>query len=259
MRVKTGVEAEFFLISPDGTTISDEYDTASKPCYDQQAVMRRYDVIAEICDHMLALGWGPYQNDHEDANGQFEMNWAFDDALATADKHSFFKFMVKSVAEKHGLRATFMPKPFQGLTGNGCHAHISVWDKAGKVNVFADNEDGARPVGQGQEFPRRHHEACLGACRDHQPDGQFLQAHQRAAHHFGRDLGAEHGDLDRQQPHPHGARAGTRPLRAAPARRRGEPLSAAGRHHRGRPRRHPLQGRSGQALRHRHVPATATR
>ena len=120
--------------------ISDEYDTAVKPCYDQQAVMRRYDVIAEICDHMLALGWGPYQNDHEDANGQFEMNWGFDDALATADKHSFFKFMVKSVAEKHGLRATFMPKPFQGLTGNGCHAHISVWDKAGKTNVFADDK-----------------------------------------------------------------------------------------------------------------------
>ncbi len=68
------------------------------------------------------------------------MNWDFDDALATADKHSFFKFMVKSIAEKHGLRATFMPKPFQGLTGNGCHAHISVWDKAGKTNVFADDK-----------------------------------------------------------------------------------------------------------------------
>jgi glutamine synthetase type III len=140
MHVKTGVEAEFFLISPDGTAISDAADTASKPCYDQQAVMRRYEVIAEICDHMLALGWGPYQNDHEDANGQFEMNWAFDHALATADKHSFFKFMVKSIAEKHGLRATFMPKPFQGLTGNGCHAHISVWDAAGKKNVFADDK-----------------------------------------------------------------------------------------------------------------------
>jgi glutamine synthetase type III len=140
MRVKTGVEAEFFLISPDGSAISDRFDTASKPCYDQQAVMRRYDVIAEICDHMLALGWAPYQNDHEDANGQFEMNWGFDDVLATADKHSFFKFMVKSVAEKHGLRATFMPKPFAGLTGNGCHAHISVWDAAGKKNVFADDK-----------------------------------------------------------------------------------------------------------------------
>ena len=138
MHVKTGVEAEFFLIQPDGAAISDPFDTAEKPCYDQQALMRRYDVIAEICDYMLELGWKPYQNDHEDANGQFEMNWEYDDALKTADKHSFFKFMVKSVAEKHGLRATFMPKPFKGLTGNGCHCHISVWDKDGKTNVFAD-------------------------------------------------------------------------------------------------------------------------
>ena len=140
MHVKTGIEAEFFLLSPDGSQISDEYDTASKPCYDQQAVMRRYDVIKEICDYMLELGWGPYQNDHEDANGQFEMNWEFDDTLATPDKHSFFKLMTKSVAEKHGFRATFMPKPVEGLTGNGCHAHISVWDAPGskaKTNVFA--------------------------------------------------------------------------------------------------------------------------
>ena len=65
--------------------------------------MRRYDVISEICDSMLELGWNPYQNDHEDANGQFEMNWQYDDALKTADKHAFFKYMVKSIAEKHGL------------------------------------------------------------------------------------------------------------------------------------------------------------
>ena len=142
LHVKTGIEAEFFLLTPQGDQISDPFDTAAKPCYDQQAVMRRYEVIREICDYMLELGWGPYQNDHEDANGQFEMNWEFDDALKTADKHSFFKFMAKSVSEKHGLRATFMPKPIEGLTGNGCHAHISVWDGAGnaaKTNVFADD------------------------------------------------------------------------------------------------------------------------
>ena len=150
--VKTGVEAEFFLLTPDGSQISDEYDTASKPCYDQQAVMRRYDVIAEICDYMLHLGWGPYQNDHEDANGQFEMNWEFDDVLNTADKHSFFKFMTKSVAEKHGYRATFMPKPVEGLTGNGCHAHISVWDPAGRKNIFADSSMELGLSAQGRHF-----------------------------------------------------------------------------------------------------------
>jgi len=134
--VKTGVECEYFLTNGDGTAISDIKDNAVKPCYDQQALMRRYDVISEICDYMLELGWGPYQNDHEDANGQFEMNWNFDDALITADRHSFFKFMAKSIAEKHGLRATFMPKPFANLTGNGCHAHVSLWQK-GK-NLFDD-------------------------------------------------------------------------------------------------------------------------
>ncbi|MEP3115705.1 type III glutamate--ammonia ligase [Nisaea sp.] len=152
LRVKTGIEAEYFLILPDGTEISDPFDTAEKPCYDQQAVMRRYDVISEICDYMLELGWGPYQNDHEDANGQFEMNWEFDDALKTADKHSFFKFMVKSVAEKHGLRATFMPKPFKHLTGNGCHCHVSVWDKKGKENAFADKKDALGLSKEGMNF-----------------------------------------------------------------------------------------------------------
>ena len=129
LRIKTGVEPEFFLLNMEGTQISDPLDNAEKPCYDQQAVMRRYDVISEVCDYMLDLGWEAYQNDHEDAIGQFEMNWKYDDALQTADKHSFFKFMMKSVAEKHGMRATFMPKPFKGLTGSGCHAHISVWDQ----------------------------------------------------------------------------------------------------------------------------------
>ncbi|MEM6945593.1 MAG: type III glutamate--ammonia ligase, partial [Pseudomonadota bacterium] len=152
MRVKTGVEAEFFLLHPDGTEISDPRDIAEKPCYDQQAVMRRYDVIAEISDYMLHLGWLPYQNDHEDANGQFEMNWEFDDALATADKHSFFKFMVKSVAEKHGLRATFMPKPIERLTGNGCHCHVSVWDPGGKTNVFEDESKDLGLATQGRHF-----------------------------------------------------------------------------------------------------------
>jgi glutamine synthetase type III len=146
--MKTGVECEYFLIQPDGSAISDSADTQSKPCYDQQALMRRYEVIKEICDAMIALGWNPYQNDHEDANGQFEMNWEYDTCLRTADKHAFFKFMVKSIAEKHGLRATFMPKPFLNLTGNGCHAHVSLWSKGTGKNVF---EDAAGEMGLSKE------------------------------------------------------------------------------------------------------------
>jgi glutamine synthetase type III len=139
-RMKTGVEAEFFVINRDGSAIADEADTQVKPCYDQSALLRRYDLIKTISDAMLGLGWGPYQNDHEDANGQFEMNWTYDDCLVTADRHVFFKFMVKTLAEQHGLRATFMPKPFTNLTGSGCHAHVSLWDKRGKTNLFADGK-----------------------------------------------------------------------------------------------------------------------
>ena len=137
--MKSGVECEYFLLSEDGNSISDPRDIQPKPCYDQSALMRRYELIKEICDNMIELGWNPYQNDHEDANGQFEMNWDYSDSLVTADRHTFFKFMVKSLAEKHGLRATFMPKPFENLTGNGCHAHISLWN--GKSNKFLDKGD----------------------------------------------------------------------------------------------------------------------
>ena len=137
-RLKSGVEAEFFVLRADGRAVGDDGDRQAKPCYDQTALLRHYELIRAISDAMLGLGWGPYQSDHEDANGQFEMNWTYDDALVTADRHVFFKFMVKELARQHGLRATFMPKPFMHLTGNGCHAHISLWDPEGRTNLFLD-------------------------------------------------------------------------------------------------------------------------
>ena len=138
LTLKTGVECEFFLVDPTTGAVADALDASSKPCYDAMALMRRFDLIAEVMTAMEALGWGPYQADHEDANGQFEINWDFDEALVTADRHAFFKYLVKSVSQKHGLRATFMPKPFQATTGSGCHAHVSLHDETG-ANVCADS------------------------------------------------------------------------------------------------------------------------
>ena len=135
---KTGVEPECTFVNLRGDALADPADTRAKPCYDQQALMRHFDLVAAICSGMEGLGWGPYQNDHEDANGQFEMNWNFDEALVTADRHTFFKFMVKSLAEQHGVRATFMPKPFAELTGNGCHIHLSLWDDDGGNQMTGD-------------------------------------------------------------------------------------------------------------------------
>ena len=101
----------------------DSLDTLGKPCYDMRALYRNLDVMTTLLSHMQELGWGPYANDHEDANCQFEINWAYSDALRTADRHTFFKWMVRTIAEQHGLWATFMPKPFSHLTGNGAHFH----------------------------------------------------------------------------------------------------------------------------------------
>jgi len=132
---KTGVEPEFFLLSSaDKLAISDPTDRAEKPCYETGALMRRYDVLKEINRSLIDSGFGVYQTDHEDANGQFEINWHYNDSLTTADRHVYFKWVTKTIAEKHGFRATFMPRPFKNLTGNGCHIHSSLW-KDGQ-NVF---------------------------------------------------------------------------------------------------------------------------
>jgi glutamine synthetase type III len=134
---RTGVEPEFFLLAASGDAIADAADRQSKPCYDQLALMRHYPLISAVVESMEQLGWGPYQADHEDANGQFEINWTFAEALTTADRHAFFRVMACSLAERHGLRASFRPKPFGELTGNGCHLHHSLWDEGGR-NLFHD-------------------------------------------------------------------------------------------------------------------------
>jgi glutamine synthetase type III len=149
--MKTGVEPEFFLLDGEKHAIFDKKDKLKRPCYDQLTLMRSYHVVSEICESLDALGWSPYQNDHEDANGQFEINWGYSDATVTADRHAFFKFAVKSIAEKHGLRATFMPKPFGELTGNGCHVHCSLWDKNGS-NAFSNTVGGREISDVGRYF-----------------------------------------------------------------------------------------------------------
>ena len=136
-----GVEAEFMLLkkNDDGRYQPwDALDTLGKPCYDLRALYRNLDLMTTLIRHMQELGWDPYANDHEDANCQFEINWLYSDALKTSDRHTFFKWMVRTVAEQHGLWATFMPKPFQHLTGNGAHYHMSLADAESGRNLFLD-------------------------------------------------------------------------------------------------------------------------
>ena len=178
--------------------------------------MRRYDVITEICDAMLALGWEPYQNDHEDANGQFEMNWDYDDCLTTADRHAFFKYMVKSMAEKHGLRATFMPKPFMRPDRQ--------WLPRPRLGLGQERQDQPVPRREGRARPlaswpmTSSAASCISAealCAFFNPTVNSYKRINAPAHHLGRHLVAQHDHLRRQQPHPHGAHPRRRPLRAA--------------------------------------------
>ncbi|HWD53613.1 MAG TPA: type III glutamate--ammonia ligase [Acidimicrobiales bacterium] len=143
-----GAEAEYFLVRrcPDGSiVVADAQDRAASPCYDARALTRMYDHLTAVSRHMNALGWANYANDHEDANGQFEQNFRYADPLTTADRVVVFRYMVHSLAAEAGMAATFMPKPFSHLTGNGLHMHLSLWDKDG-AELFADLAD-ARGLG----------------------------------------------------------------------------------------------------------------
>jgi glutamine synthetase len=140
--VNVGIEPEFMLLkkSDSGEFAPwDTLDTLKKPCYDLRALHRNLDIMTTLFGYMQELGWDPYATDHEDANCQFEINWTYSDALTTADRHTFFKWMVRTLAEQHGLWATFMPKPFSHLTGNGAHVHVSLTDQSGK-NAFLDSK-----------------------------------------------------------------------------------------------------------------------
>ena len=141
--LNVGVEPEFMLLKQvEGQFLPwDPQDRLEKPCYDLRALNRNFDLMTTLIGHMQQLGWAPYACDHEDANCQFEINWAYSDALTTADRNTFYKWMVRTVAEQHGLWATFMPKPFAGLTGNGTHYHLSLWDDTSRRNLFLDTND----------------------------------------------------------------------------------------------------------------------
>jgi glutamine synthetase len=148
-----GAEPEFMLLKrgADGVCVPwDAMDTAAKPCYDMRALNRNLDLLTSLIGHLQELGWEPYAADHEDANCQFEINWKYADALTTCDRQTFYKWMVKILAEEQGLLATFMPKPFANLTGNGSHCHLSLAGSSNKKNLFHSKDDslGLSPEGR---------------------------------------------------------------------------------------------------------------
>jgi glutamine synthetase len=147
--LRVGAELEYFLLrrtADGGVEVADPLDTLDLPCYDMRALTRNLDFVSQVSKAVTALGWDNYATDHEDANGQFEQNFQFADALTTCDRAVFFRYMVESLAQQRGLLATFMPKPFANLTGNGCHFHVSLWDD-GKNLFERDVADDPRKLG----------------------------------------------------------------------------------------------------------------
>lgn len=139
----TGLEPEFMLLKRNGDgklAPIDDTDTLDKPCYDYKGLSRAGAILDDLSTHMRAVGIDVYQIDHEDANGQFEVNYTFDEALKSADNFVFFKMAASEVARQHGAIATFMPKPFANRAGNGAHFHISL-GTAKQKNAFFDKKD----------------------------------------------------------------------------------------------------------------------
>ena len=157
--------------------------------------------------------------------------------------------MVHVMAQQRGKLATFMPKPFGHLTGNGCHFHVSLWDKAGKKNLFDGNQGRARLRALRRRLPlhRRPHPSRRRGLGDRRADRQLVQAHRRRRARLRRDLVAGVCGLGRQQPHADDPRAG-RPAHRAPRHRRlGQPVPRRHGRPRGGPRRHRAQARPGPA------------
>jgi glutamine synthetase len=142
LTLNVGFEAEYFLVRSDGDggiELADPLDTAKSPCYDVKALTRMLPHLSTVSKYCNELGYTNYANDHEDANGQFEQNFKYADALTSCDRLIFFRYMVHALAQQQGMLATFMPKPFSALTGNGLHVHTSIW--RGDEELFDDPDD----------------------------------------------------------------------------------------------------------------------
>ena len=163
-----GIEPEHFLVTRnDDGSISiwdpDNVDTLAKPCYDFKGIANVMGYLRDVMDGMSRVGWDVYQSDHEDANGQYEINFVYSDALTTADRYTFFKMMTSQYAQEHGAIATHMAKPFANRTGSGGHIHFHLEEVETGDNVFLD-EDDAQGLGL-SEFAYNF----IGGIFDHAP------------------------------------------------------------------------------------------
>ena len=138
----TGLEPEFSLLKrgiEGRIEPCDASDSLAKPCYDYKGLSRTRVFLERLSDALRSVGIDVYQIDHEDANGQFELNYTYTDCLTSCDHFIFFKMAASEIANELGLICSFMPKPFSNRPGNGMHMHLSIGD--GQRNLFQDKAD----------------------------------------------------------------------------------------------------------------------
>ena len=149
-----GIECEIYVLKQNERgelIVPNSDDNLDKSCYDVKRFLDVFPWLDEMVTTMNGLGWDVYSLDHEDGNSQFEFDFKYADALTMADRYIFFRYMAKTIAAKHGLLATFMPKPFADKTGNGAHFNMSLADKRTGKNLFESKNDlrglGISPLG----------------------------------------------------------------------------------------------------------------
>ncbi len=163
-----GIEPEHFLVTKkeDGSIgVWDPagVDSLRNPCYDFKGTSNAMEYLRDVMDAMSRVGWELYQCDHEDANGQYEINFVYSDAMTTADRYTFFRMLTSQYGQKYGAIATHMAKPFTDRVGSGGHIHYHLADEATGQNLFLDEED---PKGLGLSELAYH---FIGGILDHAP------------------------------------------------------------------------------------------
>ncbi len=146
-----GIECEVFVLKQeeDGSlSVPNPDDKLKKSCYDVRGFMDQFTWLDKVATCINDLGWDLYSLDHEDANGQYEFDFKYADALTSCDRFIFFRYMAKEYARQEGLIATLMPKPFANRTGNGAHFNMSLYDLETGRNLFAcDPSEDPRGLG----------------------------------------------------------------------------------------------------------------
>jgi glutamine synthetase len=140
---QTGLEPEFMLLRRTEEGLlgpADATDRLEKPCYDYKGLSRSLAFIDELVTSLISIGFDVYQIDHEDSNGQFEINFTYTDAMTSADRLVLFRMAAGEIARSLGMVCSFMPKPTETRTGSGMHIHMSITDSVGK-SLFNDDSD----------------------------------------------------------------------------------------------------------------------